>query len=116
MSPGKRPIGTPKLTSRPTTTSTIPITIRKRPTLLSNLHPAKKVPDLECGGLRRVRAVRRIPFERGAELLAQGTRISFRRIGGAHQRTPFGNRIWRFERHDDARAGRHEVRQRGEER
>src|SRR5688572_32950794 len=105
MSPGRRPIGTPKLTSRPTTTSTIPTTMRIRPTQLSHFHSAEEVAKLEGGGLGCVGPVRRVSFDGGAELPAKRARVGLGRIGGSHQRAPFRDGVWRLERHDDTRTG-----------
>src|ERR1051325_8354111 len=49
--------------------------------------------------------------DRAAELFTNSTLVRFRRIGCAHQVSPGLHRAFLLERHDDARAARHEFRQ-----
>src|SRR6187401_3543089 len=113
MSPGRRPMGRPSITSSPTQAITRPITTSSLPTavLPVQIDSRKEVPELERRGFRRVRTVRRIVLDRRAELLAQRSGFSFRRIGGAHERAPLLDRVRGLERQDYDRSRRHEGRE-----
>src|SRR5512145_1855090 len=135
MSPGSRPIGTPIITSTPTSAITRPMTTSSLPTrcpafyprnpsyppeplpsassALPQLDARKEVSQLERGRFRRIRSMRGVVLDRRPELLAQRSRIGFRRVGRPHERAPFLDRVRRLERKDDDGAGRHESGQAG---
>src|SRR5512141_1489679 len=93
----------------PAAMSSFPIELRPskfepRSVLAPEVHAPEEVPELERGCLRRVRAVRRVVLDRGAELLAQRTRVRLGWISRTHQRAPFLDGVRRLEAHDDAGA------------
>src|SRR3954462_23299 len=104
ISPGRRPSGTPAITTSPMAAMTRPRTTRLRPTaggpvggLPGELEAAEEVAQLEGRRFRRVRAVRRVALDRLAELLAQAAGLGLGRIGGAHERPPLRDGVGRLE-------------------
>lgn len=79
--------------------------------MLDELETRKKVADFEGRGFRRVRAVRAVGADAGAEVVADRARSGFFGIGGTHGIAPFQDGALGFEdqRYDFARA--HEVRE-----
>ena len=78
--------------------------------------PAEEVAEFERRRLRRVRAVRGVVVDRGAEVLAQRAGVGLGRVGRAHEVAPLLDGVRRLEAQHDARARRHEVGQPAEER
>src|SRR5688500_5666241 len=100
ISPGRRPSGTPAITTSPMPAMTSPRMTRLRPTArplsAREFEAAEEVAELEGGRLGRVGAVRRVALDRLAELLAQAAGLGLGGVGGAHQRPPPGNRVRRL--------------------
>src|SRR5581483_7141354 len=99
MSPGSRPKGRPSMIRspsaampRPIKTSALPMTAPS-----DELHAREEVADLVGGGLRAVRAVRRVALDRLGELTPERARLGLRRVGRAHERPPFPDRVGRLE-------------------
>lgn len=79
-------------------------------------HRGKEVADFEGGGFRRVRAVRAVHLDAGAEIVADGAGRGFLGVGGAHGFAPFGDSAIGFEDHGKDFAGAHKVGKFAEER
>ena len=78
--------------------------------------PGKKYRDFDARRFRRVGPVRGVAFDGLGEFLADGAGIGLGRVGGAHERPPFPDRIRRVEHQHDGRSRRHELGQAREER
>src|SRR5437870_5558867 len=68
----------------------------------------EEIADLECGRLRPIRAVNRIPLNVGPELFPDRAGIGFGRIGRAHDFAEFVDRVIRFKNHQNDRPFSHE--------
>src|SRR6516225_1940252 len=83
---------------------------------LNDFQLIEKVPDLEGGSIRAVRAVDGIPLDIRAEELADRAGIGFARIGGTHDFPKFLDGILGLDNHRDDRSFRHELHQAAKER
>ena len=77
---------------------------------------AEEVGDLDRGVFVGVGAVNGVLADRTAKVFSERARVGFGGIGSAHQIPPRFDGALFFERHDDARAARHEFNQSSEER
>src|SRR4026208_2155234 len=82
----------------------------------SQLETREEVPDFIRCGVRCIGSMRRVPFDRLGELLAQRTRVGLCGIGGPHQGPPLLDRVGRFEDQYNRGSGGHELGQAAEER
>src|SRR5690242_7996720 len=112
MSPGSLPNGTPTRISSPSAVIPRPRKTSRRPMIASRtsnqLDACEEVADLVRRRVGRVGSVRGVALDRLRELFSKRPRIGFRRIGRAHQRAPFLDRVLRLEHEDDAWTRRHE--------
>src|SRR5882762_2154290 len=70
---------------------------------------SEKVADLKCRGIRRVRAMRDIGANAGAQIMANGARRCLLRVGGPHSIAPLCDGPLRLQDHCDNFAGTHEI-------
>src|SRR5262249_19539550 len=76
--------------------------------LTHNLQLAKEVSDFNGGGFRSVGAVDDVVFDRGGELLANGSWSRVRGIGRAHHFPEPHDRVFSLQHHHNDASGTHE--------
>src|SRR5437867_4013420 len=84
---------------RPSPGRLLAAALSQRERVSNNFQLIKEIADLECGGLRPIRAVNRIPLNVSPELFPDGAGIGFGRIGRAHDFAEFVDRVIRFKHH-----------------
>src|SRR5258706_1927672 len=79
------------------------------PAILDQFEAREKIPNLKRRGVRRVRPVRAVVADVGAEVVANSPRRRFFWIGGAHRVAPLGDGAVGFQHQRKNLAGAHEV-------
>src|SRR5882762_5583861 len=70
---------------------------------------SEKVADLKCRGIRRVRAMRDIGANAGAQIMTNAARRCLLRVGGPHSIAPLCDGSLRLQDHCDNFSGTHEI-------
>src|SRR6266436_1049801 len=79
------------------------------PATLDQFYPREEIADLKRCRVRRVRAMRALVADVGAEVVANSSRRRFFWIGGAHRVAPLGDGAIGFQHHGKNLAGAHKV-------